>query len=157
MRLQLLHDFRQVVRVYQVAPGLYARGKVIVLEFWATWCGPCRLQTEILSRLYEEVGGEELEVSRPGDGPVHALDQALRAALEPVYPELKGVHLTDYKVRDLDSADGTAARVRVLIETSDGDRAWGTVGIHHNVIEASWQAMHDGIVVGLLHAGVDPA
>ncbi|GMQ85349.1 MAG: citramalate synthase [Acidimicrobiia bacterium] len=103
------------------------------------------------------LGGEELEVSQAGDGPVHALDQALRAALEPAYPELKGVHLTDYKVRDLDSADGTAARVRVLIQTSNGERDWGTVGIHHNVIEASWQAMRDGIIVGLLHAGVEPA
>ncbi len=103
-----------------------------------------------------KVGAEEHEVSRTGDGPVHALDQALRAALEPVYPELKGVHLTDYKVRDLDSADGAAARVRVLIETSDGERTWGTVGVHHNVIEASWLAMHDGMVVGLLHAGVAP-
>jgi 2-isopropylmalate synthase len=102
------------------------------------------------------VGGEDFEVSSDGDGPVHALDQALRAALEPVYPELKGIHLTDYKVRDLDSADGTAARVRVLIETSDGERSWGTVGIHHNVIEASWEAMRDGIVVGLIHAAADP-
>lgn len=107
----------------------------------------------VRASLTVEVAGEQLEVSSAGDGPVHALDQALRAALEPVYPELKGVHLTDYKVRDLDSEDGTAARVRVLIETSNGDETWGTVGIHHNVIEASWEAMRDGIVVGLLHAG----
>ncbi len=109
-----------------------------------------------LATLRIGLGDEQLEVSRGGDGPVHALDQALRAALEPVYPELKEMHLTDYKVRVLDSADGTAARVRVLIETSDGKRDWGTVGIHHNVIEASWEAMRDGIVVGLLNAGVAP-
>jgi 2-isopropylmalate synthase len=127
-----------------------------VLSRSVTLVGDGEADPTAMATLRIRVGDDELEVSRGGDGPVHALDQALRAALEPVYPELKGVHLTDYKVRDLDSADGTAARVRVLIETTDGERNWGTVGIHHNVIEASWQAMHDGMVVGLLHAGVDP-
>jgi 2-isopropylmalate synthase len=114
------------------------------------------MEPTAVATLRIRLGHEELEVSSSGDGPVHALDQALRAALEPVYPELKMVKLTDYKVRDLDSADGAAARVRVLIQTSSGERDWGTVGIHHNVIEASWEAMRDGIIVGLLHAGVEP-
>jgi 2-isopropylmalate synthase len=96
--------------------------------------------------------GEEIELSRDGDGPVHALDEALHDALTPIYPEVGGIHLTDYKVRDLDSSDGTAARVRVLIETSDGTSTWGTVGVDHNIIEASWEALSDGIAVGLLRA-----
>ena len=128
-----------------------------VMSRSVTLSGDGEAEPTAVATLLVRVGDEELEVSRGGDGPVHALDQALRAALEPVYPELKGVHLTDYKVRDLDSADGTAARVRVLIETSDGERDWGTVGIHNNVIEASWQAMHDGMVVGLLYAGASPS
>ncbi len=98
------------------------------------------------------VGEKEVELARSGDGPVHAIDQALRAALEPGYPELGRVHLTDYKVRDLDSSDGTAARVRVLIETSDNDSTWGTVGVHQNIIEASWEALSDGLMVALIRA-----
>ena len=68
------------------------------------------------------------------------------------YPEIKRLRLTDYKVRDLDSSDGTAARVRVLVETSNGQSTWGTVGVHQNIIEASWQALSEGITVGLLRA-----
>lgn len=98
------------------------------------------------------IGGEEVELVRAGDGPVHAMDQALRAALEPRYPAVSSMHLTDFKVRDLDSSDGTAARVRVLIETADGESTWGTVGVHQDIIEASWEALSDGIRVGLLRA-----
>ena len=99
-----------------------------------------------------EVDGKDVELARAGDGPVHAMDEVLRAALGPHYPEVESFHLTDYKVRDLDSSDGTAARVRVLIETSDGESTWGTVGVHQNIIEASWEALSDGIRVGLLRA-----
>jgi len=84
---------------------------------------------------------------------VNAMDEALRKALEPIYPEMKRLRLTDFKVRDLDSSDGTAARVRVLIETSNGESSWGTVGVHQNIIEASWQALSEGIMVGLLRDG----
>ncbi|MFH1096183.1 MAG: citramalate synthase [Candidatus Desantisbacteria bacterium] len=80
-----------------------------------------------------------------GDGPVDALDKALREALEGFYPILKGVHLTDYKVRVLDAKDGTAAKVRVLIESSDLNETWGTVGVSENLIEASYQALRDSI------------
>lgn len=88
-----------------------------------------------------------------GVGPVHALDQALRAALREQYPEVDDLRLTDYRVRVLDSQDGTSARVRVLIETSNHLGAWGTIGVHENIIEASWQALAEGVVVGLLRLG----
>jgi 2-isopropylmalate synthase len=98
------------------------------------------------------VGDETVQVSAQGDGPVNAMDQALRSALQDTYPEVKRLRLTDFKVRDLDSSDGTAARVRVLIETTNGESNWGTVGVHQNIIEASWQALSEGIMLGLLRA-----
>jgi len=85
-----------------------------------------------------------------GDGPVNALDQALRAALVKFYPQLKGVQLSDYKVRILDSATGTGARTRVLIESTDGKEEWGTVGVHDNIIEASLQALSDSLEYRLM-------
>jgi 2-isopropylmalate synthase len=100
-----------------------------------------------------KVGDQLIEVSTEGDGPVNAIDQAVRKALGDTYPEVARLRLTDFKVRDLDSSDGTAARVRVLIETSNGETTWGTVGVHQNIIEASWQALSEGIMVGLLRAG----
>jgi 2-isopropylmalate synthase len=80
-----------------------------------------------------------------GNGPVNALDSALRSALVPYYPNLASMHLADYKVRVLDNGRGTAARVRVLIESTDGKRRWGTVGLSDNVVEASWQALVDSV------------
>ena len=80
-----------------------------------------------------------------GSGPVHALDRALRKALTGFYPSLEEVELLDYKVRVLSSGEGTGASVRVLIESGDGHSQWGTVGVSHNVIEASWQALVDSI------------
>ena len=80
-----------------------------------------------------------------GDGPVNALDRALRKALEHKFPSLRQVHLEDYKVRVLSSGDGTAAKVRVLIESSDGHDMWGTVGVSGNVVEASWIARPDSL------------
>ena len=85
-----------------------------------------------------------------GNGPVNALDKALRKALEEFYPNLSEVQLVDYKVRILDEYAGTAAKVRVLIESTDGKRRWGTVGVHENVIEASWQALVDSIEYKLM-------
>jgi 2-isopropylmalate synthase len=98
------------------------------------------------------VDGKRSIVTREGDGPVNALDRALRAALIDDYPEVESIELVDYRVRDLDSADGTAARVRVLIESSNGEDTWGTVGVHQNIIEASREALEAGFVVGLLRA-----
>jgi 2-isopropylmalate synthase len=98
------------------------------------------------------VGGERKVSVGEGVGPVNALDEAIRGALMVDYPEISEFRLTDYRVRVLDSQDGTSARVRVLIETSDHKTAWGTIGVHENVIEASWQALTDGLVVGLLRS-----
>jgi 2-isopropylmalate synthase len=97
------------------------------------------------------VGGEtELTVAE-GNGPVNALDLALRKALYRFYPALRGAtELVDYKVRVLTAASGTAALVRVLIETADADERWGTVGVSTNIIEASWQALVDAIEYKLL-------
>ena len=92
-----------------------------------------------------EVGGVMEHAAALGSGPVHALDQALRKALTGFYPSLDEVELLDYKVRVLSSGEGTAAAVRVLIESGDGQSQWGTVGVSQNVIEASWQALVDSI------------
>lgn len=94
-----------------------------------------------------EIKGEKVHVVSEGDGPVNALDAALRKALLSYYPQIKDIELVDYKVRVLNGNDGTAARVRVLIETVDkltGDK-WGTVGVSENIIEASWEALVDSI------------
>jgi 2-isopropylmalate synthase len=92
-----------------------------------------------------QVDGEMEHAAAMGNGPVNALDQALRRALTKFYPSLKQVELLDYKVRVLSSGEGTAAVVRVLIESGDGKDKWGTVGVSHNVIEASWLALADSI------------
>ncbi len=95
--------------------------------------------------------GDITEISAAeGDGPVHALDRALRKVLVTFYPELARVHLTDYKVRVLDSRSATAAKVRVLIESSDGENSWTTVGVSTDIIEASWIALVDSIEYVLL-------
>jgi 2-isopropylmalate synthase len=78
-----------------------------------------------------------------GDGPVNALDGAMRKALLPFYPRLAEMQLVDYKVRVVNSRAGTAARVRVVIESRDGSDVWGTVGVSENIIEASWKALAD--------------
>ncbi len=96
------------------------------------------------------VGDERVMVTEEGDGPVHALDRALHRALRRHYPEVEQIRLVDYRVRDLDSTDGTAARVRVLVEFSDGRGAWGVVGVHRNIVAASWEALTSGTVIGLL-------
>ncbi|MCK5393256.1 MAG: citramalate synthase [Candidatus Omnitrophica bacterium] len=85
-----------------------------------------------------------------GDGPVNALDNALRKALTKFYPELSKMHLTDFKVRVLDEKGGTAAKVRVLIESQDEADSWSTIGVSENVIEASWQALADSVEYKLL-------
>src|SRR5437867_3248034 len=97
-----------------------------------------------------QVDGVTEHTIAEGDGPVNALDQALRAALVKFYPQLKGVQLSDYKVRILDSATGTGARTRGLIDSTDGKEERGTVGAHENIIEASLQALVDSIECALL-------
>lgn len=97
-----------------------------------------------------KVGDEIVHTAAEGNGPVNALDNALRKALEQFYPIIKEMHLSDYKVRVLDEKDATAAKVRVLIETSDKEGTWNTVGVSENVIEASWQAIIDSMNYALL-------
>ena len=89
------------------------------------------------------VSGRPRHEVAEGDGPVNALDAALRKALEPVYPAVVRMHLLDYKVRVINAQEGTAAKVRVSIESTDGESVWGTVGVSENVIEASWLALAD--------------
>jgi 2-isopropylmalate synthase len=96
------------------------------------------------------VGGERLIATAEGNGPVNALDTALRTALGDRHPALAHVHLTDYKVRVLDTARGTGAVTRVLVDSTNGDRTWTTIGVSENIIEASWQALYDSLVYGLL-------
>jgi len=90
-----------------------------------------------------KVKGEEAYVVAEGDGPVNALDAALRKALAPFFPKIAGIQLEDYKVRIINGQQGTGARTRVLITSTDGDDTWGTVGASDNVIEASWLALVD--------------
>lgn len=85
-----------------------------------------------------------------GNGPISALDNALRKALAPKFPAINEIHLTDYKVRVMDGKEGTYSSVRVLIESTDGDEVWGTVGVSENVVEASWNALIDSIEYKLL-------
>lgn len=101
-------------------------------------------------------GGERIVATGEGNGPVNALDHALRLALVKVYPELEEIELIDFKVRILDEMHGTDAVTRVLIETSNGQDTWSTVGVGANLLEASWEALTDSAVVGLLRAGVAP-
>ena len=96
------------------------------------------------------VGHEHAHTVADGDGPVNALDGALRSALVKFYPDLQAVRLTDYKVRIVNSSVGTAARTRVLIESSDGLSSWTTIGVNENIIEASLQALVDSLEYGLL-------
>ena len=100
-------------------------------------------------------GGERIIATGEGNGPVNALDQALRQALRQSFPELERLELVDYKVRILEGSQGTGAITRVLVETSDGQTEWDTVGVHENVIAASWMALEDAVAYGLLRAGRD--
>jgi len=101
-------------------------------------------------------GSERIVSTGEGNGPVNALDHALRQALVRVYPEVEEFELIDFKVRILDQSHGTDAVTRVLIETSDGNRSWSTVGVGPNLIEAAWEALTGSTVYGLIHAGVAP-
>jgi 2-isopropylmalate synthase len=100
-----------------------------------------------------EVNGNRVIATAEGNGPVNALDQALREAMKRggAHDVLTGIHLTDYKVRVLDTGKGTGAVTRVLIDSTDGERSWSTIGVSENIIEASWQALADSIIFGLLH------
>jgi len=97
-----------------------------------------------------KVGDRIVHTAAEGNGPVNAMDNALRKALEEIYPQIRNIKLVDYKVRVLDGKDGTGAKVRVLITSQNGNKRWGTVGVSENIIEASWIALVDSIEYGLL-------
>ncbi|MBI2821742.1 MAG: citramalate synthase, partial [Acidobacteria bacterium] len=92
-----------------------------------------------------KVGDKIKHVIAEGNGPVNALNRALKKSLVPFFPSIEKIHLDDYKVRVIDTHRGTAAKVRVLIESTDGVNRWNTIGVSENVLEASWQALVDGI------------
>jgi 2-isopropylmalate synthase len=155
-RVQGLH-LRGGGRVVRAAARRDGRGQRPSYFDVETW----RVITETLSHRAEgeeavseatvklTAGGERFVVTGEGNGPVNALDSALRSAIGQAYPEVAKFDLIDFKVRILDQGHGTDAITRVLIETSDGASSWITVGVGHNVIEASWQALVDGLTYGL--------
>ncbi len=101
------------------------------------------VETEATIKLW--VGDERYIRTAEGNGPVHALDRALRAAITERHPEIASVELTNFKVRILDEHHGTASVTRVLLDSSDGTRAWSSLGVSENVIEASWEALVDSL------------
>jgi 2-isopropylmalate synthase len=107
-----------------------------------------KITSEAIIKL--KVNGIKEHTAAEGDGPINALDNALRKALKDFYPALAKMHLSDFKVRVLDEKAGTAARVRVLIQSQDEKDIWNTVGVHENIIEASWQALVDSVEYKLL-------
>jgi 2-isopropylmalate synthase len=115
-----------------------------------------RMTSEATVRLAAK--GERLVAVGEGNGPVNALDKALRAALEQIYPELASLELTDYKVRILAGTHGTDAVTRVLIDSDDGSGgAWSTVGVDENIIAASWHALEEAVTYCLLRSGREPS
>jgi len=102
------------------------------------------------------IGDEMIHTVSEGDGPVHALDEALRKALIPIYPLIKSFKLSDFKVRILESTEGTGAKTRVYVETTDGYNRWDTVGVSQNVVEAAYVGVVDSILFGLLLNKVKP-
>lgn len=110
--------------------------------------GKKKVSTEAIVKL--KVKGKIEHTAAEGDGPVNALDNALRKALKEFYPNLSKMHLSDFKVRVLDEKNGTAAKVRVFIQSQDETDAWSTIGVSENIIEASWQALSDSIEYKLL-------
>ena len=118
------------------------------------WNARDRLVTESEATVTVEVGGQAQMTVANGNGPVNALDTALRKALMPVYPQLEDMSLVDYKVRILTPQAGTGAITRVMIESADSSgRRWTTVGVSSNIIDASFNALYDGITWKLLQEG----
>jgi 2-isopropylmalate synthase len=113
-----------------------------------------RVETEATIKIY--VDGERYVRTAEGNGPVNALDRALRDALVEIHPHLADIDLVNFKVRILDEAKGTGAVTRVLLDASDGQQVWGSIGVSENVIEASWEALVDSLEYGMQVAGLQP-
>ncbi|HYI35631.1 MAG TPA: citramalate synthase [Thermoleophilaceae bacterium] len=112
-----------------------------------------QVETEATIKIW--VDGERYVRTAEGNGPVHALDRALRAAIGETYPHLHDIELVNFKVRILDETKGTGAVTRVLLDASDGSDTWGAIGVSENVIEASWEALVDSLEAGMLPGRVD--
>jgi 2-isopropylmalate synthase len=106
-----------------------------------------QLVTEATIKIW--LGGERYVRTAEGNGPVNALDRALREALGEIHPHLRDIDLVNFKVRILDETKGTGAVTRVLLDASDGDRVWGSIGVSENVIESSWEALVDSLEYGM--------
>ncbi|MCL2144498.1 MAG: citramalate synthase [Endomicrobia bacterium] len=130
-----LEDFKPFFKLkgYRVAVEKSSEGKIV---------------SEATVKL--DIKGKEEHTVAEGEGPVNALDNCLRKALVEYYPEIKNIVLTDFKVRVINSEANTAAKVRVLIESSDSAKTWGTIGVNENIIDASWQALSDAVEYKLL-------
>jgi 2-isopropylmalate synthase len=107
-----------------------------------------RVETEATIKIW--VDGERFVRTAEGNGPVHALDAALRSAIGETYPHLRDIELVNFKVRILDETKGTGAVTRVLLDASDGHEEWGAIGVSENIIEASWEALVDSLEAGML-------
>jgi 2-isopropylmalate synthase len=114
------------------------------------WSEPGELTTEATVKVH--IGESRLVATAEGNGPVNALDAALRQAIGSHYPELALVHLTDFRVRVLETTKGTGAITRVLLDSADSEGTWSTIGVSENIIESSWQALVDAVVVALIRA-----
>jgi 2-isopropylmalate synthase len=112
-----------------------------------------RVETEATIKIW--VGGERFVLTAEGNGPVNALDRALRDALVEIHPHLRDIELVNFKVRILDEAKGTGAVTRVLLDASDGEQVWGSIGVSENVIEASWEALVDSLERGMQPTAAD--
>ena len=110
-----------------------------------------KVDTEAVVKIW--VDGERYVRNAEGNGPVHALDQALRAAIGEIYPHLRDIELVNFKVRILDETKGTGAVTRVLIDASDGHDMWGSIGVAENLIAASWDALVDSLEYGMQPGG----
>ena len=135
-----------------------AKPRFFAVESWRTITEQ-RPDGEIVSEATVKVRaeGQRIVATGEGNGPVNSLDNALRQALGQIFPELVPLELVDYKVRILEGSEGTGAVTRVLVESTDGKGEWDTIGVHENVIAASWMALEDAITYGLLRAGRPPA
>ncbi|HLM51367.1 MAG TPA: alpha-isopropylmalate synthase regulatory domain-containing protein, partial [Solirubrobacteraceae bacterium] len=111
-----------------------------------------RVETEATIKIW--VGGERFVRTAEGNGPVHALDRALRLAIGEIHPHLNDIELVNFKVRILDESKGSSAVTRVLLDASDGQEQWGSIGVSENVIEASWEALVDSLEAGMQPASV---
>ena len=127
--------------INELRPGMSTH----VGEEHAQWTTEATLKIAVLRDGERQI----MHTVAEGDGPVHALDNALRRALSTVYPDMDAVRLTDFKVRVVNTKEGTAAKVRVLIESANEETSWSTVGVSTNIIEASWQALTEAIEYGL--------